>query len=164
MLKKDRIQNDICRALAFLLILLTMIVSIPLSIRTYRDNGGPWGFGIIGLHLLLPLNAYILFAVTALFREGQYQRMMFIGAHAVSLLVGSIAFIVFPILPAWLLLVPALVAMLSIFDRKHFTVYLMVLLILAVVANLILLKWEFDFSRTIPILEIFRSAPVTENQ
>ncbi|MFN6090617.1 MAG: hypothetical protein ACK47E_17870 [Cyclobacteriaceae bacterium] len=39
------------------LILLSILVAIPLTIKTICTNGGTWGFGIIGLAILLPLDA-----------------------------------------------------------------------------------------------------------
>ena len=30
------------------------------------------------------------------------------------------------------------------------------MILLAIIANVILLKWEFDFDRTVPLVELFR--------
>ncbi len=150
------------RILAIGLIVFTFSVSIPLSIRSYLQHGGPWGFGIIGLHILLPLCTYILFAVAALLRNEEYQWKMFIAAHLVSLYVGLIGFLIFPILPKSVLLIPAILAVVGIFSRKLLPVYLCVMLSLGVAANIVLLKWELDFGRRLPIIELFHSVSAPE--
>lgn len=84
---------------------------------------------------------------------------MFVVAHGLCLAVGMVGFIIFPILPkAWLAL-PLLLALLSMFNRKWVHIFLFISLLLATAANVALLKWQFDFGHTVPIIEVFQ--PVT---
>ena len=144
------------KILAIMLMLLTVMVGMPLAIKTYIEAGGPWGFGIIGLHVLLPLNAYLLFAISALVTGEKNQWRLFVSGHLVSLCIGLVRFFVFPVLPKALLLIPALLAIISILNRKNLHIYLCLMILLAVIANVVLLKWELDFDRTIPLLELFQ--------
>jgi hypothetical protein len=150
------------RVLAIVLITLTVVVSAPLSIKTYQEGGGPWGFGVIGLHILVPLCTYILFAVSALLNNKRYQWTTFVAAHLVSLWVGLLAFLIFPILPKSILLVPALLAVVGILNKRRMSLYLCLMLTLGVAANALLLKWEFDFKRTFPIIELFQHITKSE--
>jgi hypothetical protein len=80
-----------------LLILLSLAVSIPLTIKVYIDGGGPWGFGIIGFPILVPLSFYILFGCVGLIRTEMWQRKIFIATHFVTVAVGVITLFIFPL-------------------------------------------------------------------
>lgn len=73
------------RVMAITLILLVTMVSLPLTISTYETGGGPWGFGMIGLHVLLPLNAYLVFAIAALVAAEKARWYLFIAGHVISI-------------------------------------------------------------------------------
>lgn len=147
------------RIMAVILLVLVMMVSLPLTIRTYDTGGGPWGFGMIGLHVLLPLNAYLLFAIAAIVAGDKTRWHLFIAAHVISLMIGLVTFYVFPILPKMFLLIPALLATIGILNRRHLHAYLCVMIVLAIIANTLLLKWELDFNRTIPLIELLKPVP-----
>lgn len=150
------------RVMAITLILLVTMVSLPLTISTYETGGGPWGFGMIGLHVLLPLNAYLVFAIAALVAAEKARWYLFIAGHVISITIGLISFYVFPVLPKVLLLNPALLAIVGILNKKHLNAYLCVMIVLAVVANIVLLKWELDFDRTIPLIDLLKPVPQIE--
>jgi hypothetical protein len=137
------------------LILLTILVSLPLTIITIETNGGPWGFGIIGLGLLLPLNILVAFGFTALIRRVDRLRKAFLASHALSLLMGISSMISFPIYPTFIVIIPILLALFGFFRRRATSFQLLVMLLLAITANLILLKWELDFDRSAPITQLF---------
>ena len=150
------------RLLAIIVTVLTMIVSLPLSIKTLQQGGGPWGFGVVGLHILLPLNTYIFFAIPAFLHNKRTQWLAFITAHLVSLAVGITGFVMFPILPKSILLVPISLAAASVIFWKRLPLFLWIMLVLAITANVLLLKWELDFGRSLPIIQIFESVSSVE--
>jgi hypothetical protein len=156
-MKREEKLQFATRFLAVLLLILTLVVSAPLTIRICRDGGGPWGFGIVGLHILLPLNTYVLFSLAGLLKNVRGRWWIFVAAHGVSVGVGLISFFIFPVLPKALLLIPLGLALLSIIGRKRFTLLLMVMLALGSAANVVLLKWEIEFGRTLPVIELFQS-------
>ena len=145
------------RLVGIILIVLSLTVSVPLVFITWQEGGGAWGFGIIGLPVLLPLSAYILFGIAAVPRNIARQRKLFIGAHLVTLGTGLTSLYFFPVYPALFVVIPVLLATVGIMSRKRFKLYLLLMISLAIAANLILLKWEFDFGRTLPILQLFES-------
>lgn len=147
----------VLKVLAILLLILTLLVSVPLTIRIWREEGGPWGFGIIGLHILLPLNAYLLFSWAALVRNPTFRWWIFLGAHGVSVVIGIIGFFLFPVMPKALLLIPLALALASVIGKKRISIFLALMLLLGATANTVLLKWELEFGRTFPIIELFRS-------
>jgi len=148
--------------LAVMLVVLTLSVSVPLTISIYQRGGGPWGFGVIGLHVLLPLSAYILFSIAAFIGDPRAGRSMFIVAHIITLCVGLTGFYLFPLLPKTMLLAPLALAVAGIVSRKRFQTLLFIMLLLGIIANIVLLKWEFEFGRTFPIIEIFQSSPAVD--
>jgi hypothetical protein len=143
------------RYLGLLLIVLTATVSIPLTITTISTDGGSWGFGIIGLAILFPLNALGLFGFTALLHRLDRQRKAFVASHIISVLVGLTSLLSFPIYPAGIVAVPLSMTMLGIASRRRTSHYLFVMIVLAVASNLVLLKWELDFHRNLPLLQLF---------
>jgi hypothetical protein len=140
--------------LGWLLIILTVTVSIPLTIITIVTDGGSWGFGIIGLAILFPLDVLGLFGITALLRLDQ-QRKAFVASHIISVLVGVFGMLSFPIYPAAIVAIPLAMAAMGIASRRRTSHYLFVMIVLAVLSNLILLKWEIDFHRNLPLLQLF---------
>lgn len=148
--------------LAGVLVFFLVTVSFPLTIKAMREGGGPWGFGIIGLHFLIPLNFYFLFAVSAWMKDRLWQRSFFILGHAVTIILGSVAFMIFSVLPKLLLIIPIALAVIGISDRKRFGFYLILMMSLAITANIVLLKWELDFGRSIPIVQLLHPAMDTD--
>lgn len=151
----NRVFMVLLRVSGAVLILLSITVSIPLLIHTYREGGGPWGFGVIQIPVLLPLSAYVLFGVAGFVRQRSDQRKYFIAAHVVTLLVGLISLYVFPVYPVFLTLIPLFLATFGIINKEHFQFYLLLMIWLAIVANILLLKWELEFGRSIPVLQFF---------
>ncbi|HEU5292445.1 MAG TPA: hypothetical protein VFU05_17480 [Cyclobacteriaceae bacterium] len=144
------------------LMLLILAVSLPLTIITFQNSGGPWGFGIIGLSVLIPLNFYFIFSIAAFVNNSQRQRQIFVVGHFITVGIGFVTFIIFQIVPVQLLLCAIVLALIGIFDKKRMSMYLRLMNALAIVANILLLKWELDFGRSIPIIELFQSANAVE--
>lgn len=144
------------RITGVILILLSSTVVVPLTIKTIETGGGPWGFGIIGLPVLLPLSAYLLFGLAGVVSGDARQRNLFITAHFVTIIVGLGSLLVFPFYPAFFALIPIVLAILGISNKKYFRHYLLAMMFLAIVANILLLKWELDFGRAIPLLQLFQ--------
>lgn len=140
---------------SILLIILSISVAIPLTIKTVDEGGGAWGFGVIGLPLLLPLSGYILFGFAGIFRREIAQRKIFLTAHMATLVTGFVSFSILPIYPAVFALIPFMLFVASAVDRKHLKYYLLIMVVLSITANLLLLKWELDFHRTLPLLQLF---------
>jgi hypothetical protein len=138
-----------------LVILLSFAVSIPLTIKVYLDGGGLWGFGIIGFPILIPLSFYILFGLVGLIRSDAWQRKAFITAQVVTFGIGAIVLFIFPVYPIILVSIPLLLAVLGLISYSRYKYYLMLMLFLAIVSNGLLLKWELDFHRSIPIIQLF---------
>lgn len=141
--------------LASVLIVLLIAVSIPLTLKIIREAGGPWGFGIVGLHILIPLNFYFIFAAAAFLKNSASKRSLFIIAHVVTVGLGLVTLFIFPVLPRLFLIIPVVLAVVGIADRKRLNLYLFLMIGLGIVANIVLLKWELDFGRTIPIIGLF---------
>jgi hypothetical protein len=139
------------------LILLSILVAIPLTIKTVITNGGTWGFGIIGLAILLPLDAYVIFGVAGLLDSQDKQQLLFRIGHLLSVSIGVVGLIIFPLFPFAVAIVPVVLSMFSFLDKKHFRFYLLLMIVLALVANVLLLKWELDFGRAIPFLQLFQT-------
>lgn len=150
------------KVLSIILIVLSIAVSIPLTIVTWRAGGGPWGFGIVGLPVLIPLSAYLLFGIAGLAKQEVVQREWFIGAHIITLVAGIAGLFLFPVYPTFVAAIPLLLAALGIIDKKHFKGFLLLMISLAIVANIVLLKWEVDFDRTLPLLQLFERSGVAE--
>lgn len=140
-----------------ILIVLSILVAIPLTIKTIDTNGGTWGFGIIGLAILLPLDAYVTFGVAGLLNSQDKQQLLFRIGHVLSVSIGVVGLIIFPLFPFAVAVVPVLLSMFSFLDKKHFRFYLLLMIVLALVANTLLLKWELDFGRAIPFLQLFQT-------
>lgn len=143
------------KAAGLLLILLSISVTISLTIKTLVTGGGTWGFGIIGIPILLPLSAYILFGIAGWIKNKALQRKIFITAHGVTLSIGLISLIIFPVYPKAFVVIPVSLAILSVVSRNNFEYLLLTMILLAIVANILLLKWEIDFNRTLPIIQLF---------
>ncbi|NOS57093.1 MAG: hypothetical protein HOP37_12675 [Cyclobacteriaceae bacterium] len=139
------------------LILLSILVTIPLTIKTISTNGGTWGFGIIGLAILLPLDAYVIFGVAGLLNSQDKQQLLFRIGHLFSVSIGVIGLIIFPLFPFAVAIVPVVLSMFSFLDKKHFRFYLLLMIVLALTANGLLLKWELDFGRAIPFFQLFQT-------
>jgi hypothetical protein len=139
------------------LILLSILITLPLTIKTIVTNGGTWGFGMIGLAILLPLNTYVLFGIAGLINDLHRQQILFILSHVLSIIIGLAALFIFPLYPMIIVAVPIALSMVSFLDSKHFGYYLFLMITLAILANAILLKWEIDFGRSIPLLQLFQS-------
>lgn len=146
--------DSITRWSGVILVILSLAVSIPLALHTWKDSGGPWGFGVISLPVLVPLSAYILFGIAGMVRGGQ--RSLFVAAHVITLLIGIVAFIIFPVYPVGLTMIPVVLATVGVINKKHGIYYLLLMIVLGVIANLVLLKWELDFGRTVPLLQLFQ--------
>ncbi|MCA4896892.1 MAG: hypothetical protein ING84_17970 [Cytophagales bacterium] len=139
------------------LILLSILVAIPLTIKTVITNGGTWGFGIIGLAILLPLDAYVIFGVAGLLNSQDKQQLLFRIGHLLSVSIGVIGLVIFPLFPFAVAIVPVALSLFSFLDRKHFQYYLLLMVLLALTANCLLLKWELDFGRAIPFFQLFQT-------
>jgi hypothetical protein len=50
---KMRLANKIAGILA---VILSLTICIPLTIKTYLEGGGPWGFDMVSLPILIPLS------------------------------------------------------------------------------------------------------------
>jgi len=140
-----------------LLILFSILVAIPLTIKTIVTNGGTWGFGIIGLAILLPLDVYVIFGVAGLLNSQDKQQLLFRIGHLLSVGIGVIGLIIFPLFPFAVAIVPVVLSLFSFLDKKHFRFYLLLMIVLALIANGLLLKWELDFGRAIPFLQLFQT-------
>lgn len=143
------------KAAGLLLILLSISVTISLTIKTFVTGGGTWGFGIVGIPILLPLSAYLLFGIAGWINNESLQRKIFITAHLVTLSIGLISLIIFPVYPKAFVLIPLSLAILSMVSKNRFKYFLLLMILLAIVANILLLKWEIDFDRTLPIFQLF---------
>lgn len=141
-----------------ILIMFSCIVTIPLTIKTFFDGGGIWGFGVIGVPILLPLSAYILFGIAGVVKDEVIQNKVFVAAHAVTLTIGIVSLLVFPLYPIPFILIPVTLAALGIVNKTYYKYYLVIMILLAVVANILLLKWEMDFGRSLPIIQLFQSS------
>ena len=150
-----RIINKIA---GLLLILLSMSVVIPLSIITIKTGGGTSGFGIIGLPVLLPLSAYLLFGIAAWLKFEARQRRIFIAAHIITFSTGLIGVLLFPVYPKPIVLIPLALAVFGIANKRNFKYYLFLMIFLAIAANILLLKWELEFDRTLPLFQLFQSS------
>lgn len=155
---ENHIAHWIIKAASVTVIVLSATVAIPLTIKTYRDGGGPWGFGMIGLPILIPLSLYFLFGIAALLKTPERQRQAYIISHLVTFSVGLIILILFPVYPLWLVSIPMILALAGIVSRQRYKAFLVLMIVLGVAANGILLKWELDFHRTLPILQLFQPA------
>jgi len=151
------VTDKLIKVLGVVLLLLSLGVSIPLTISTLQEGGGPWGFGVIGLPVLLPLSACLLFGIAGLQQHVVKQREFFIGAQIITLITGIVSFFIFPVLPVFLFLLPVLLSTIGIINKRQFKFFLWLMITLAIMANILLLKWEFDFGRTIPLLQFFES-------
>ena len=149
--------EDVNRIFGIVLILLTLSVGIPLTIQFVISLWGNSGFGIIGPPILLPVNACALFAViTFLERDEDRVRTLFVRSHLITIAAAILGYIVFPKIPIVLIVIPIVLAALGIMDKKDLKYHILTMILLAIIANVILLKWEFDFDRTLPLIELFK--------
>lgn len=139
------------------LIALTVLVVLPLTIKILTEGGGMWGFNVIGLPELLPLCAYLLFGIAGMLPSRDHQRNIFIAAHCLTIIVGVTSLFFIPVYPFKLALIPLMLAVVGIFSRSKFKYFLVLMILLGILANGLLLKWELDFHRSLPIVELFRS-------
>ncbi|MGC1243980.1 MAG: hypothetical protein WA874_20485 [Chryseosolibacter sp.] len=153
----NTVIDRVTRLSGAILIILSLTVSVPLVIHTWQNKGGPWGFGIIGLPVLIPLAAYILFGVAGMIRNEASRRKVFVSAHVVTLITGLITLAIFPVYPVAFAVIPVLLATAGIINKKHFRIFLLMMIVLAIAANILLLKWELEFGRTIPVLQLFQN-------
>src|SRR5690349_3459464 len=98
------------RIAGVIVILLSLAVSVPLTIMVCVKGGGPWGFDILGLQILIPLSCYILFGIVGLIQVEARQRKAFAAAHLITFGIGVIVLLIFPARPALLVPVPVLLA------------------------------------------------------
>jgi hypothetical protein len=144
------------RVVGSTVIVLSLTVSIPLTIKVFLDRGGPWGFGIIGFPILIPLSFYILFGMVGLIRTDELQRKAFIATHFVTFGIGAVVLFIFPVYPTLFVFIPLILAVLGLISHSRYKYFLMFMLLLATIANGVLLKWEFDFHRPVPIIQLFQ--------
>lgn len=160
--KQLHIIRTATRATSIILIALSLVVAIPLSIMTYQDNGGPWGFGIIGLPILIPLSFYILFGFVGLIRREDYQRKWFVITLGITFLIGMVMLVILPVYPVAIVLVPLVLSAFGMLSHARFKYYLIFMLVLGIAANIMLLKWEVDFNRNLPIIQLFSADRYSE--
>jgi hypothetical protein len=142
------------KIMGLLAIGVSLAISIPLSIKVQLEGGGTWGFGIIGLPILLSLSAYILFGLTALIKSDRHQRTAFIITHFVSFGTSAIVMFLFPVYPTLLVSIPLVLAVFGLIMYTRYKYYLLAMLLFTLVENIVLLKWELDFHRTVPIIQL----------
>jgi hypothetical protein len=150
--------TSIIKILSVFLILLSVLVSIPLSIKVAMEGGGPWGFEVVSLAVLVPLNAYIFFGLAGLIGEKNKQRRIFIIAHAITIVCGLIGLFTFPVYPIWIPLIPSGLAIAGIISYKNYSFFLLIMILLGLAANIILLAWEIEFGRAVPLFQLFLSS------
>ena len=149
--------EDLNRIFGIVLILLTVAVGIPLTIQFIVSLFGNSGFGIIGPPILFPLNASVLFAlITFVTEEEDRLRVLFVRSHLVTVAGALVGYAIYPKIPIVLIIIPIVLAALGTFDKKDLKYPILTMILLAIIANVILLKWEFDFDRTVPVVELFR--------
>lgn len=139
-----------------ILVVLSFTVAVPLTIKTFETAGGTWGFGIVGIPILVPLSTYFLFGIAGLIsKNDEMQWRIFVAAHIVSVATGLVCLLLFPLLPFVIIFFPAVLAVLGFSGKKYVKYYLFLMIVLAIVANLLLLKWELDFGRSLPLFQFF---------
>lgn len=146
------------RVIGLVVIVLSLAVSIPLTIKIFLDGGGPWGFGIVGFPILIPLSFYILFGFTGLIRSEVYQRRAFIITHFVTFAIGATVLFIFSVYPTLLVSIPLLLAVVGLMSHSKYKYYLLLMRLLTILANGLLLKWELDFHRSVPVFQLFQPA------
>jgi hypothetical protein len=149
--------NTINRILGFGAILLSIAVAIPLTIKVVAEGGGPWGFEIVSLAILVPLSCYLLFGIAGILKDTDGQKKIFILGHALTITTGIGGYFIFPVYPFWVAVVPIGLAVAGIFSHKKFAWFLLGMIVLAIFFNIVLLKWELDFGRTLPLLQLFQT-------
>jgi hypothetical protein len=138
-----------------ILITLSVVVCIPLSVITWQTRGGTMGLGMVGLAILLPLSAYIIFGIAAFFGNPRLQRGLFVSGHIVSILIGIASLIIFPVYPKAFVAAPVLLALAGISSGRRIRYFLLGMIMLGVIANVLLLSWELDAGRNIPAAQVF---------
>jgi hypothetical protein len=141
-------------------ILLSVLVAIPLTIKTIIEGGGPWGFEIISLAVLVPLSCYLVFGIAGVLKDDDKQRSVFIVAHVLTIITGIFGYFTFPVFPFWVALVPLTLAVAGIASHRKFQYFLLLMILLSLAANGLLLKWEIDFGRTVPLFELFQPSEI----
>lgn len=139
-------------------ILLSILVAIPLMIKAVIEGGGPWGFEIVSLAILVPLSCYLFFGIAGVLVDEALQRKYFIAAHILTIITGVGGYFIFPVYPFWMAIVPIGLAVAGIASHRKFTYFLLVMMGLAITFNIVLLKWELDFGRTMPLLQLFQAS------
>jgi uncharacterized BrkB/YihY/UPF0761 family membrane protein len=67
------------RVLSFIAVFLSISVAIPLTIKVIIEGGGPWGFEVVSLAILIPLSCYLLFGIAGILRDADRQKKVFIA-------------------------------------------------------------------------------------
>ena len=127
-------------------ILLSITVAIPLTIKVMNEGGGPWGFEIISLAVLVPLSCYLFFGVAGMMNDDNRQRQLFVFTNLLTVGVGLVGYFVFPLYPLYTTLVPIGLAVGGVFSGKQFKWFLLVMIFITIYVNAALLKWELDLS------------------
>ena len=156
MLKESNKLQQVNWVSGLLLIMLTITVAIPLTIKSFQTNGGTWGFGIIALVILLPLCGCLLFGIAGMIRQLEIQRWIFVSAHVVTIITGVVGHFILPVYPTYVVLIPIALATWGILSYKKYQYFLLAMIVLAISANVVLLKWEVDFGRTVPVIQLFQ--------
>jgi hypothetical protein len=139
-------------------ILLSILVVIPLTVKAITEGGGPWGFEIVSLAILVPLSCYLLFGIAGVIANEELQRKYFIAAHILTIVTGVGGYFIFPVYPFWVAIVPIGLAVAGIASHRKFTYFLLVMMGLSIIFNIVLMKWELDFGRTIPLFQLFQAS------
>jgi hypothetical protein len=142
------------KTLGLLLILATIAVSIPLLLKTWWTDGGTWGFGMVGVPILLPLSLYIFFGAAAF--GGERQKQLTMLAHILSISAGLTTMLIFPLYPKGVIILPVVLAVLTMLSTNGVKYYLIAMIILGLAANILLLIWELDYGRAVPVLQLFQ--------
>lgn len=148
-------MKTINKLAGIVLILLSILVSIPMTIKTLQHDGGPWAFGVVGLSILIPLSTYLSFGIAGMINKEAKQWTAFIVSHLITVSTGIVSLISFPVYPKIIVVIPIVLAILGIVNKKTFRFYLFSMLLLAIAANIALLNWEFDFGRSFPLFQLF---------
>lgn len=131
---------------------------MPLTVKAITEGGGPWGFEVVSLAILVPLSCYLFFGIAGVLANEELQRKFFITAHILTIVTGVGGYFIFPVYPFWVAIVPLALAVAGITSYRKFTYFLLVMMSLSIIFNIVLLKWEVDFGRTIPLLQLFQAS------
>jgi hypothetical protein len=145
------------KILGGIVIFLSVTVSLPLIMLTIRTQGWTWGFGMAGIPVLLPLSGYLIFGIVPFLRNDDRRITLFLLGHIVVLAFGLGSVLLFHLYPTYLIFPPLILSVLSILDRRRWKFYIVVCMIFCIVLNVLFLKWEFDFGRTLPLMRLFQT-------